>query len=124
MRIRTIATLAILAVALAIPGVSLAGSKSKIKHGIGKGGVPALRDDLQDKITGLDARVVELETQVTELSDRLADIESLFSDADGDGFVSLIEDCDDADGAVSPGAAEVEGNGIDDDCDGETDETP
>jgi hypothetical protein len=59
---------------------------------------------------------------VTDLEDRLAGIESLFSDADGDGFVSLIEDCDDENGAVSPGASEVAGNGIDDDCDGETDE--
>jgi len=42
-------------------------------------------------------------------------------DNDGDFYTS--SDCDDADPAVNPGADEV-CNGIDDDCDGETDESP
>ena len=41
-------------------------------------------------------------------------------DADGDG-TRTAEDCDDADPAVYPGAVEL-CNGVDDDCDGETDE--
>ncbi len=40
-------------------------------------------------------------------------------DADGDGYVSL-EDCDDGDAAVNPGAEE-RCNGVDDDCDGYVD---
>lgn len=40
-------------------------------------------------------------------------------DGDGDGY-DAAEDCDDADGAVNPGAAEV-CNGQDDDCDGDVD---
>jgi hypothetical protein len=41
-------------------------------------------------------------------------------DADGDG-VRAVEDCDDADPAVHPGAAE-DCDGVDQDCDGEVDE--
>ncbi len=42
-------------------------------------------------------------------------------DADGDGFTSP-DDCNDANAAVNPLAAEVCGNGIDDNCNGLTDE--
>ncbi|MBN1771323.1 MAG: hypothetical protein JXB32_08690 [Deltaproteobacteria bacterium] len=43
------------------------------------------------------------------------------TDADGDGYPSDV-DCDDTRADVNPGATEVCGNGIDDDCDGATDE--
>jgi hypothetical protein len=39
------------------------------------------------------------------------------SDADRDGSVAPA-DCDDADAAVHPGAADTAGNGVDEDCDG------
>jgi len=46
-------------------------------------------------------------------------------DADGDSYVSDActggDDCDDGDSAVNPGAAEVCDDGIDNDCDGDTD---
>ncbi len=42
-------------------------------------------------------------------------------DADGDGWSSCDGDCDDGDGAVSPGAEEIDGDGVDNDCDGEVD---
>ena len=63
--------------------------------------------------------------------------DTFYADADADGFgapgteveacsapagtVPNADDCDDADGAVSPGAVEV-CNGVDDDCNGDTDE--
>ncbi len=46
--------------------------------------------------------------------------DTALTDADGDGYAADA-DCDDDDPAVNPGAAEL-CNGIDDDCDGETDE--
>jgi len=39
------------------------------------------------------------------------------SDRDGDGF-NFVQDCDDEDASVNPGAAEVLGNCSDEDCDG------
>ncbi len=48
-----------------------------------------------------------------------------FADEDGDGFVALeaqAMDCDDDDAAVFPGATELVGNLVDDDCDGWVDD--
>ena len=42
-------------------------------------------------------------------------------DADGDGFVAS-EDCDDSDSAIYPGADEICGDAIDNDCDDAVDE--
>ncbi len=50
------------------------------------------------------------------------------TDADEDGayadYGDLIVDCDDSDDAVHPGAAEIDGDGIDHDCDGNDDAEP
>lgn len=43
------------------------------------------------------------------------------TDEDGD-FSCVEDDCDDKNPAVHPGSLELQGNGIDDDCDGKTDE--
>lgn len=47
------------------------------------------------------------------------------TDADGDGYCSVASggnDCDDSSSSIYPGAVEVCGNGVDDDCDGQVDE--
>jgi hypothetical protein len=43
------------------------------------------------------------------------------SDVDGDGYLSS-EECDDGDASINPGATEVCGNAVDEDCDDETDD--
>jgi hypothetical protein len=117
--------------------------KNEEKHGIGKGGVPALRDAifaeldevedwledavrriglLENGLADTDARVEALEGEVADFDARLAAIEGQFVDDDGDSFTEVQGDCDDEDANVSPLAAELAGNGIDDDCDHQVDE--
>ncbi|MFH1468515.1 MAG: MopE-related protein [Pseudomonadota bacterium] len=71
--------------------------------------------------------------------------DACYEDADGDGYrtdVTIVttdsdctdpgeagsatpgDDCDDSDATVNPGATEITTDGIDNDCDGEVDETP
>ena len=50
-----------------------------------------------------------------------AGVAAAATDADGDGY-RWCDECDDANAAVHPGAAEICGNGIDDNCNGQIDE--
>lgn len=45
----------------------------------------------------------------------------LFGDQDGDGFTSDEGDCDDSNADVNPNATEIDGDFIDNDCDGTAD---
>lgn len=66
--------------------------------------------DLQVRIIHLENTVGTLQEQVSELISR--------SDYDSDGFTQVTGDCDDTVASTSPGAAEIPGDGIDNNCDG------
>lgn len=58
-----------------------------------------------------------LEDRVQNLEDRLQN-----SDLDNDGFTPALGDCNDADANINPGVADILGDNIDNNCDGNIDE--
>jgi hypothetical protein len=130
--LRAIALLAV-AVSLALPGAALAKKKKRYaaagstatlsgsQHGIGPGGVPALRDEIYRRIGLLDSTVLLLDERVKALEEQVAALQGLATDDDLDGFTENQGDCDDLNALAYPGAPEA-ANGIDDDCDGAIDE--
>ena len=79
MRIRKIVVLALLGVALAIPGVSLA----KKKHGVGAGGVPVALKEIRYRLDVIEGFLFSGQGQ--------------FKDEDGDHVYVFVPDCDDND---------------------------
>jgi hypothetical protein len=91
------------------------GGSDTLLGGIGADTIQA-RDGVADNVScgpGADRAIVDPADSVA------ADCETVeYADSDGDG-VDARRDCDDANPAVHPGATDVPGNGVDEDCSGQ-----
>jgi hypothetical protein len=81
----------------------------------------ATADDIQTATETARDIVAKRAAYMQSFVDCEHDLAGTATDADGDGY-TWCNECDDGDAAVHPGAKEICGNGIDDDCNGLVDD--
>ncbi len=101
-----------------------------VKDGDGDGEDPYVEGgDCNDKLAEIKPGAAEINNRKDDDCDGLADEDANgnpsnnMQDMDGDGQSLADGDCDDTEAAVKKGAAEVCGDGLDNDCDGVADRT-
>ena len=81
-------------------------------------GLSESEGDCDDTSTYVSPTATEIPDWMDNDCDGEVDEGTAYADDDGDGFSELGGDCDDANPAMNPGLPELEGDGIDNNCDG------
>ena len=81
-------------------------------------GVTEVGGDCDDTDMSVSPLAMEIADWVDNDCDGMVDEGTIYADDDGDGFSEFGGDCNDANPSMNPGHPEIEGDGLDNNCDG------